>query len=320
LPENILTNDLEEEFFKVAEFKDMAEKVKHVKKNVNRLPPCNKQTLKLYIEHLVFVAEKQDVNQMTVENLLLCITGASSNTPVFFVLILNYEEIFLGVTPTKEEKIQKLEKLNYVITTDSLMPKAKDGEYEGKDSKEEDEEVELKEVTIKEVVKQEEVAPTLEVLKQEEEEKKEIKQEEKKMEQYEEEKKVDKHEEEEEEEKKVEQHEEEKKMEQHEEETSVEKQQEELNQMEKPEEELNQMMETLQEMEKPEEKEEELKEETKQELKEMEQLQEELELKQESHLLEEKQNLDEKIETPQPSSESSHQVLPEETKKEEEHQ
>jgi hypothetical protein len=311
LPENILTNDLEEEFFKVAEFKDMAEKVKHVKKNVNRLPPCNKQTLKLYIEHLVFVAEKQDVNQMTVENLLLCITGASSNTPVFFVLILNYEEIFLGVTPTKEEKIQKLEKLNYVITTDSMMPKAKDGEYEGKDSKEDV--IELKDVFIsnleeekkeiqKEIVEEKEVTSLEKVVVEESWKKEEEKEEEIKQELKDEDMKVEnqekewKQEEEEEEEVKVEHLEEIKKEEVVMEEQKVEFKEEELKEveMEKKEEVLVEV-----EMEKK-------------EFKEMEQLQEQLE--KEIQHPEEKQNLEE----PQPSSEGNHKVLPEETKKEEE--
>eukprot|EP01080_Neovahlkampfia_damariscottae_P005635 gene5635-9451_t len=173
LPESILTKDLEEEFFKVADMNDMTEKVKHVKKNVNRLPPCNKQTLKLFIEHLVYVAEKHKVNQMTVENLLLCITGASNQTPVFFVLILNYEEIFLGVTPSKEEKIQRLEKMNYVITTEGDIPRAKEGEFEEnkENGKKEEEEkknpIEMVEVHITNINEE-----TGEVIKEEEEEKK----------------------------------------------------------------------------------------------------------------------------------------------------
>lgn len=129
-----------DEFAKVTE-KDTKERVDYCKKLVAKLPPCNKQTLKLFMEHLVKVADNQKVNQMTIDNLLLCITGASKNTPIYLVFLLNYEEIFLGVSKNSESHSRRKEYISYVINTNQDISKTLNlVEQEKKEEKEENKE------------------------------------------------------------------------------------------------------------------------------------------------------------------------------------
>jgi hypothetical protein len=81
------------------------------------------------MEHLVKVAENQHVNHMSIDNLLLCITGASKNTPVFLVFLQNYEEIFLGVSKSSEDARKRLVAISYIISTEGEIPKTTEEDY-----------------------------------------------------------------------------------------------------------------------------------------------------------------------------------------------
>lgn len=151
LPEPLLTKDLMEEFSKVTEKKDGKERIDYCKKLIAKLPPCNKQTLKLFMEHLVKVADNREVNHMTIDNLLLCITGASKNTPIYLVFLLNYEAIFLGVSQNSESHAKRKEYISYVIsTTEDISKSVKKVEVkeETKNDTKEEDKIEIKEEKV----------------------------------------------------------------------------------------------------------------------------------------------------------------------------
>jgi hypothetical protein len=116
LPEPLLTFDLEPKFINIAKDEEMDDdkKIKEFQNLIQQLPLVNRQTAKMYFDHLRKVAENSEKNQMTAQNIIICVMGARSVTPVFTFFIKYFEEIFMGVV-NKENK--KKEDLNYTVTT-----------------------------------------------------------------------------------------------------------------------------------------------------------------------------------------------------------
>jgi hypothetical protein len=116
LPEPLLTFDLEPKFIDIARDEEMDDekKIKEFQILIQQLPLVNRQTAKMYFDHLRKVAENSEKNQMTAQNIIICVMGARSVTPVFTLFINYFEEIFMGVV-NKENK--KKEDLNYTVTT-----------------------------------------------------------------------------------------------------------------------------------------------------------------------------------------------------------
>jgi hypothetical protein len=72
--------------------KEMRKQIVH--NQIKLIPRCNRETLRILVQHLTKVAENEKINKMSIKNIVLCIWGTSPYTPVFFTLLENHEYIF----------------------------------------------------------------------------------------------------------------------------------------------------------------------------------------------------------------------------------
>ena len=119
LPEPLLTFDLEPKFIEVAKDINLEDekKIKEIQNLIQQLPLVNRQTAKIYFDHLKRVTEHSDVNQMTETNIVICVVGGRPVTPIYVLFLKYFEEIFLGVSGKVDDENFKKEDLSYTITT-----------------------------------------------------------------------------------------------------------------------------------------------------------------------------------------------------------
>ncbi|XP_071957214.1 rho GTPase-activating protein 15-like [Antedon mediterranea] len=69
LPDPLIPCQMYNSFITALKAPDRKSRIRNIRELVRRLPPCNYATMKLFFEHLVRVAAKAEVNNMTVHNL-----------------------------------------------------------------------------------------------------------------------------------------------------------------------------------------------------------------------------------------------------------
>eukprot|EP01080_Neovahlkampfia_damariscottae_P006288 gene6288-10295_t len=119
LPEPLLTFELESKFIEVAKDTNLddSKKIKEIQNLIQQLPLVNRQTAKLYFDHLKRVTEHSEENHMTETNIVICVVGGRPVTPIYVLFLKYFEEIFLGVSGKDKEENFKKENLTYTIST-----------------------------------------------------------------------------------------------------------------------------------------------------------------------------------------------------------
>jgi len=100
LPEPVFTNEARSDFRNAGDILEEDKKVKQIRKILLKLPPSNRETLRILVFHLSHVAQLSDDNKMTATNLTFSLCPELGS--VFTSMIENYEATFENMKPSND--------------------------------------------------------------------------------------------------------------------------------------------------------------------------------------------------------------------------